>query len=188
MVTQYHDAVAEQRETMLVDLSEIERMRVATREKSLIDLGAPADLAHDAALLSPTTTALDVADLARRTAWPLHAAGVLHCVVGAEFGLDALRDAAANIKLDQHWDRLVTRRAAEDFGQTQLKLAEAAAHAIGRPKADAGEAVRVWGASLGQPAQRARDAFAELSGQGAWTFAKLMLVQAELAALTSALR
>ena len=188
VVAQYHDAVAEQRKTMLEDLSEIERARVATREKALVDLGAPADLAHDAALLSPTTTALDVADLARRTTWPLHAAGVLHCVVGAEFGLDALRDAAANIKLDQHWDRLVTRRAAEDFGQTQLKLAEAAARAIGAPKPNVGEAVRAWGASLGQPAQRARDAFAELSGQGAWTFAKLMLIQAELSALTSALR
>jgi glutamate dehydrogenase len=41
---------------------------------------------------------------------------------------------------------------------------------------------------LGQPAQRARSAFAELNAQGPWTFAKLMLISAELNALVAAVR
>ena len=119
---------------------------------------------------------------------PVHEAALLHCVVGAELGLDALRDAATTMRLDQHWDRLVVRRAAEDFGETQLKLAEAAAKSIGAPPKNADmawaeAAAKTWVASLGQPAQRARTAFAELNTQGPWTFAKLMLIAAEFNAL-----
>jgi len=192
VVALYRDPVAAQRERILDDLSAIERDRVSVRQKSLMDLGAPEDLAHDAALLSPLTSALDVSDLARSTRWPVHSASLLHCVVGAEFGLDALKDAATMMKLEQHWDRLVVRRAAEDFGETQLKLAEAGAKAIGAPRegdnAAMTERVREWIASLGQPAQRARSAFAELNAQGSWTFAKLMLISAEFNALTASVR
>jgi NAD-specific glutamate dehydrogenase len=114
-------------------------------------------------------------------------------VIGAEFGLDALRDAAMNMKLDQHWDRLVLRRAAQDFGETQLTLAESAATSIGAPPAEADNAwaegmAKEWIVSLGQPAQRARAAFQDLNAQAPWTFAKLMLVAAELNALLTALR
>jgi glutamate dehydrogenase len=192
VVKLYREPVEAQRKTLLDDLSTIEQQRVETRRKSLLDLGAPADLAEEAALLSPLTLSLDVADLARRAAWPIHAASTLHCVIGSELGLDALRDAAMNMRLDQHWDRLVVRRAADDFGEMQLKLAEAAAKAIGAPKqtdaASIAQAAKLWLGSLGQPASRAHAAFAELNAQGPWTFAKLMLISAEFNALTSAVR
>jgi glutamate dehydrogenase len=193
VVERYCEPVRAQRATLLTDLSEIERERVAVRHKMLTDLGAPDDIAQEAALLSPLTLSLDVADLARRTQWPVNEASVLHTVVGAEFGLDALRDAATSLKLEQHWDRLVVRRSADDFGEIQLKLAEAAANAIGAPPKGADMAwasgvVKEWIVSLGLPATRARQAFAELDGQGQWTFAKLMLIAAELNALAAAVR
>ena len=193
IVERYYAPVQAQRLTLLDDLSDIERERVAVRLKMLTELGAPEDIANEAALLSPLTLSLDVTDLARRTDWPINPASMLHCVIGAEFGLDALRDAATAMKLDQHWDRLVVRRAAEEFGETQVKLAEAAAVAIGQPRADADyawtrEAVDAWIASLGAPAQRARSAFAELKAQGPWTFAKLMLISAELNVLVGVVR
>ena len=98
-----------------------------------------------------------------------------------------------NMKLEQHWDRLVLRRAAQDFGAMQLKLAEAAASQIGAPPQDADNAwaettAREWIGSLGQPAHNARAAFNELNAQGQWTFAKLMLVAAEFNALLASLR
>jgi len=189
----YKAPVEAQRAFIWEDLSAIERERVEVRRRTLIELGAPEELAQEAALLSPFTSALDVADLARETGWPIQAGGRLHCVIGAEFGLDALRDAATNMKLEQHWDRLVLRRAAQDFGETQLRLAAAAASSIGAPPPTADNAwaeakAREWIASLGQPAQNARTAFGELNAQGAWTFAKLMLVAAEFNALLSSLR
>ena len=193
VVDRYKHPVEAQRAFLFDDLSAIERERVEVRRRSLIELGAPEDLAQEAALLSPFTSALDVADLARHAKWPIQAAGRLHCVVGAEFGLDALRDAAMNMKLEQHWDRLVLRRAAQDFGETQLKLAKIAANSIGAPPAGADNAwaemqAREWIGSLGQPAQNARSAFNELNAQGQWTFAKLMLVAAEFNALLASLR
>jgi NAD-specific glutamate dehydrogenase len=97
------------------------------------------------------------------------------------------------MKLEQHWDRLVVRRAAGDFGEAQLKLSEAAAGAVGMPPKDAdaawaSEAAKAWLNGLGKPAQRARSAFAELNGQGEWTFAKLMLIAAEFNALVATVR
>ena len=193
VVALYRDQVEAQRATIRDDLSAIERERVGIRHKELFDLGAPDDLANEAALLSPLTLSLDVADLARNTGWAINPASMLHCIVGAEFGLDALRDAATTMKLEQHWDRLVVRRAAQDFGDMQIKLAEAAAPAIGAPARDTSmasltTATRDWIASLGQPAQRARSAYGELSAQGPWTFAKLMLISAELNGLIVAVR
>ncbi|MBK8543271.1 MAG: NAD-glutamate dehydrogenase [Caulobacteraceae bacterium] len=193
VVKRYYEPVREQRATIMQDLSRIERERVDVRRADLVALGAPEALAEEAALLSPLTLSLDVADLARDTKWPVTTASTLHCVIGAELGLDALRDAATNMKLEQHWDRLVVRRAAGDFGEAQLKLAEAAARSIGQPPNDANnawatEVAQKWLASLGQPAQRARSAFAELDGQGPWTFAKLMLIAAEFNALVAAVR
>jgi glutamate dehydrogenase len=193
VVALYRDSVREQRAAIWEELSAIERERVALRDKALVDLGAPDDLARDAALLSPLTSALDVADLARRTKWAVQPAGLLHSAIGSELGLDALRDAATNMRLERHWDRLVVRRAAEDFGAIQLRLAQAAALAIGAPPktadiAWATNAARDWLLSLGQPALRARAAFAELNAQAPWTFAKLMLISAEFNALGGAVR
>ena len=193
VVKRYKALVDAQRANIEHDLSAIERERVATRLQMLVDLGAPEDLAREAALLSPLTLSLDVADMAIDTKWPINDASMIHCVVGADLGLDALRDAATNMKLEQHWDRLVVRRAAQDFGDIQLRLAEAAARAIGAPPKDAdyawaNEAVQAWLVSLGKPASRAKSAFADLNGQGAWTFAKLMLISAEFNGLAASVR
>ncbi|MBC7769987.1 MAG: NAD-glutamate dehydrogenase [Phycisphaerales bacterium] len=193
VVARYRDAVAAQRADIWHEISDVERAQVEAKQAALIDLGAPEDLARDAALLTPMTTALDVADLARISGWPIQPAARLHCVIGAELGLDALRDAASSLTLEQHWDRLVVRRATEEFAQVQVKLAEAAAASIGQPpkNADAAwttSAAQSWVASLGQPGQRARSAYAELNAQGPWTFAKLMLIAAELNALVAAVR
>jgi glutamate dehydrogenase len=193
VVDRYRDAVMAQRGGLNEDLSEVERVRTHARVAALVEIGAPPDLAADVALLGPWTTALDVADLARRSGWAVQSASLLHCAIGAAFALDALREAAGSLTLEQHWDRLVIRRAAEDFARTQLDLAEGAAAAIGAPPAGAnadwvGEAAKAWIARLGQPAQRARAAFDELNVQGTWSFAKIMLMAAELNALASSVR
>jgi glutamate dehydrogenase len=193
VIARYQAPVAEQRAHLREEMSELESARAQARTAQFVELGAPEALAREVAELRPLTNGLDVADLARRSGWPVHPAALLHCVIGAEFGIDALREAAGTLTLDQHWDRLVVRRASEDFAEVQLRLCETAAAAIGAPKKNAANAeiaaaARAWIAAIGQPAQRARAAFAELNAQGQWTFAKLMLIQAELNALAGAVR
>jgi len=193
VVALYKPSVDAQRADLWGDLSEVERARATARQQAFVDLGAQEDLAREGALLSPLTGALDVADLARTSKWPVHPASLLHCMVGAEFGLDALRDSAGSLTLEQHWDRLVVRRAAEGFGEIQLRLAEAAAKAIGTPPKDAdaawiANAVKEWVTAIGPQALREKASFAELAEQGPWTFAKLMLMSAEANALAAAVR
>jgi glutamate dehydrogenase len=193
VIARYRPAVAEQRAHLSEEISEVEAARASARTAQFMELGAPEALAREVAELRPLTNGLDVADLARRSNWPVHPAALLHCVIGAEFGIDALREAAGTLHLEQHWDRLVVRRASEDFAEIQVRLCEVAAAAIGAPKknaqnAEVTAAAREWIAGLGQPAHRARGAFAELNAQGQWTFAKLMLIQAELNAFVAAVR
>ncbi|HWA01382.1 MAG TPA: NAD-glutamate dehydrogenase [Caulobacterales bacterium] len=189
----YRDAVQQQRSSLWEDLSQGDHARAEARKQHFQSLGAPDDLASDAALLLPLSAALDIADLSRSQSWPVPPAAHLYRAVGAAFGLDTLRGAAQGLTLEQHWDRLVVRRAAEDLYEDQRVLAAAAASAIGAPPAGAdvhwgAEAARDWIAGLGAPAQTARAAFAELEGQGQWTFAKVMLAAAEIHGLANALR
>ncbi len=193
VVELYREPVATQRKHLWEEMSEIERQRVDAQCAQLSELGAPNDLAFDASMLLALATALDVADLARNANWPVHSAALLHCAVGAEFALDALRGAAAGLSLSSHWDRLVVRRAVEDFSQDQLILAQSAAASIGAPPADADakwiiDAAKQWIMTLGQPAQRARVAYDELDAQGPWSAAKLMLISAELTSLVNSVR
>jgi glutamate dehydrogenase len=193
VVASYGEAAKVHRTQLWDQLDEAERARVEHSRAKLTKLGAPEDLARDAALLLPLTTALDIADLARASAWPVPAAAAVYSEIGSQFGLDALRAAAGGLSLSEHWDRLVVRRAVEDFYANQLALAGAAARAIGTPPKTANAqwadtAVREWFISLGAPATRARGAFDELDAQGSWTFAKLMIAAAEMSALAASVR
>ena len=193
VVELYRSACTGQRTALLDTLGEAERHRMETRRAAFETGGAPADLAQETALLKPLSVALDIADLARAKGWEVGPAAYLYRAIGVQFGIDALREAASTLTLTQHWDRLVVRRAAEDLSADQRRLAEAAADAIGTPPKVAGadwadNSAKTWIASVGQPAARARAAFAELDAQGPWTFAKLMLAAAELNALATSLR
>jgi glutamate dehydrogenase len=123
----------------------------------------------------------------------VRAAAQLYRAVGAAFGLDRLRGAAAEFKLTEHWDRLAVRRAVEEIYEDQRALAEAAIAATGNApltgdKAWAETAAKAWMDKLGGQASLARSTFAELDGHGGWTFAKLMIAAAEFNALAKAVR
>jgi len=193
VVDRYQAAVAAQRTTLWTYLGEAERARAVKRRAALIEEGAPAELAQDAALLRPLAAALDIADLARKNGWEIGPASHLYRAIGLQCGLDSLREAALSLTLREHWDRLVIRRAVEDLYEDQRRLAEAASLVIGPPPKMAGaewaeNAARNWIGSLGPAAQRARAVFAELDAQGPWSFAKIMLAAAELNALANSLR
>lgn len=192
-IAQYQAAVEAQLEDAAACLTAQELEGCAARQAGFEIAGAPADLAHDAALLPVMMAALDVADLAAKSGWPVRAAAQLYRAVGAAFGLDRLRGAAAEFKLTEHWDRLAVRRAVEEIYEDQRALAEAAIAATGNApltgdKAWAETAAKAWMDKLGGQASLARSTFAELDGHGGWTFAKLMIAAAEFNALAKAVR
>jgi glutamate dehydrogenase len=189
----YQASVALQRQTAGQSLTALEAAGVAARQKAFEAVGAPADLAHDCALLAVMVAALDVADLAAKAGWPVATGASLYRAVGAAFGLDRLRSAAAEFHLNEHWDRLAVRRAVESLYEDQRALAEAAIASVGAaPAADDGHewaeaTARGFVEGLGAQANLARATFAELDAQGAWTLAKLTLAGAEFNALAKAL-
>jgi glutamate dehydrogenase len=189
-INAYQGAVDAQRAAIWEQMTEQERHRADARADRFMQDGAPADLARDAAALPPLVAALDVADIAERSAWPVLAAAMVFRQVGAAFGMDRLRGAAMNFVLEQHWDRLALRRTLEELYEDQRMLAEAVIrHAGAAPKADDAEApslaVRAWMGANEARVSAVLATIAELEATGAWTFAKTILAAAEVRGLST---
>ncbi len=187
----YKAAVDSQRAAIWETMTEQERQRAEERVERFAQEGAPADLARDVGALAPLVAALDVADLAERTRWPVAAAAQVFRSVGAAFGIDRLRGAAANFVLEQHWDRLALRRTLEELYEDQRMLAEAVIrHAGAAPKSEdvaaPSVAVRTWMSANDARVTGVLATIAELEATGGWTFAKTILAAAEVRGLSTA--
>ncbi|MBL8558584.1 MAG: NAD-glutamate dehydrogenase [Hyphomonadaceae bacterium] len=189
-IAAYQSAVDAQRAVIWDQMTEQERQRADARAERFAQDGAPADLARDAAALPPLVAALDVADIAERTAWPVPAAATVFRQVGAAFGIDRLRGAAMNFTLEQHWDRLALRRTLEELYEDQRMLAEAVIrHAGAAPKAEDSAApavaVRAWMSVNDARVSSVLATIGELEATGAWTFAKTILAATEIRGLST---
>jgi glutamate dehydrogenase len=188
VVSAYRDAVDVQRTGIWTTMTAQERERAQVRADRYIADGAPEEIARDVAALAPLSAALDVADLAVKSGWPVDAAAQVFRKVGAAFSLDRLRGAAMGFALDQHWDRLALRRTLEELYEDQRVLAEAVTRAPPPKGADAGSANAALARWLGANEARAQtvtNAMSELEATGAWTFAKTILAAAEVRALAA---
>ena len=189
-IAAYQGAVDVQRATIWETMTEQERQRAEARAQRFIQDGAPEDIARDAAALPPLVAALDVADLAERTGWPVAPATSVFRSVGAAFGMDRLRGAAMAFTLEQHWDRLALRRTLEELYEDQRLLAEAVIrHAGAAPQAGditaAPRLVREWMAANDARTSGVLATIGELESSGAWTFAKTILAAAEIRGLST---
>ncbi len=190
-IAAYRAPIAALREAGEGALSEIERAGAAARRAHLVAAGAPDTIAAKIALLAPLAATLDIADLAERRRLPVLPTAYLYRAVGARLQLDALRAAAASLRLDAHWDRLAMRRTVESFFDTQRQLTDFAASKIGDSGAlndqkRAASAVDAWVNGLGPGVAASLSAIDQLGGDGGWTFAKLTLANAELSTIALA--
>jgi glutamate dehydrogenase len=171
----------------------VEAERAAQRRDAFVERGVPAALAEDVAVLQAMAASLDIADIAARRGWPAATTAGLYRALGAALGLDRVRAGAADMALDQHWDRLAVRRMGEDLYEDQRVLTDAAlAHFGVPPEGDAIDwgqtAAEAWLARIETHAAPARETIADLDAHGPWTFAKLTIAAAELHALAAAAR
>jgi glutamate dehydrogenase len=188
----YRPALDAQSKTIWTDMTEQERSRAEVRAQTFEADGAPRDLACEVAALSPLVAALDVADLADQSRWPVGATAKVFREVGATFAFDRLRGAAGAFTLDQHWDRLALRRTLEELYEDQRLLASSAIRSVDvAPDAlsgdDARSLVAAWAESNGARVRTALETIAELEATGPWTFAKAILAAAELRGAATAL-
>ena len=167
-------------------LSKAERAAVDRQMTTLLEAGAPKEMARAAAVVSPLTSAADFVDLAEGSSWPLSNVARLYYATGAAFAFDRLRAAAGEFRAGDIFERTALRRLIEDLLAEQAQLTRSimaftgGAHA-GEDGAAAAKAVTAWSALRPELTRQATRTVEEIeTGGGAWTFAKLTIANAAL--------
>jgi glutamate dehydrogenase len=169
----------------------VEHASIEARVEQLVGLGAPADVAQQAAILQSLTTAADLVDLAEASSWPLPAVSRLYNATGSAFAFDRLRAAAGAYAVGDNFERTALRRLIEDMLAEQAQLTRAIMDFAGGQQAGesaqaARDAVSSWSALRHEQARTACRVIEEIEAAGGpWTFAKLTIANAALRELAT---
>ncbi len=196
-IDKYKGGIDELRQQIDGFISPFEEQRISKRIARFEENGAPADLAHDIAILRPLISATDVLDMAAKENWPTQAVAALYHAFGDRFCFDRLRGAAGQLDTDQRWDRLAVRRLIEDLYSAQRGLTSSALIHAGqsdnRPNTGDNADLREWAQALVQSWKEANGALAtktmqtfdELDATGEWTLAKLAIANTQMSELAA---
>ncbi len=180
----YHDAIAEIRAMLPSALSPIVLGRVEARAETYRNAGAPADIAHDVALVRALASARETADIAEATGWPLKPTLFVQHQVGELLGLDRMRAAARDLQPRDQWDRLALQRVADDLPRRQSELSisairfaqETGIAPASMDRESAGRLAADWIAPRRASADRLTQPMSAFDRQGGWSLAKLVLL------------
>ncbi|WP_404325827.1 NAD-glutamate dehydrogenase [Aerophototrophica crusticola] len=89
----------------------------------LTQAGVPSDLARRVAALPVLAAATDIASIAVECGKPVADVAGAYFGIGERLGLDFLRDKAANVKADNHWQRQAAGAILDDLYGLQARLA-----------------------------------------------------------------
>ena len=184
VVERYRSAIAEIRGLLPSALSPLVLGRVEARSQKYRAAGAPADIAHDVALIRALASARETVEIAEQTRWPLKAALFVQHQLGEQLGFDRMRSAVRDLEPHDHWDRLALQRVADDLPRRQTELTIAAIRLAqkeaGRPPAvdknTASELVQTWIGPRQALADRLMQPMRAFDAQGGWSLAKLVLL------------
>jgi len=100
-----------------------DRAAIDERAKAFAGRGAPADLAERVATLRYLAPCLDVVRIARGANLPVEAVGRTYFAAGDRLGLEWLRESAAALAAETHWQRQAISAVMEDLFAQQRDLA-----------------------------------------------------------------
>jgi len=190
LISTYAGATEELRTAGAEILSPLEQRAIAATAKGFVRLGAPEPLATQVGTLRSLTTVADLIDLAGASSWPVERVARLHHQVGARFGFDRMRAAAAGLASGETYERLAVRRLIEELFVEQTALTRAVMRFCGNPQAaeDPKAALSAWSALHANQVRSAAETLARVErAAGDWSFAKLTIANAalrEIAAVT----
>ena len=170
-------------------LAPFERSQAESRIKAMVRAGAPRSLATSIAMLRPLMTLSNIADMARHHRWDVTAAWRIFQAVGGAFAFDRLRAAAGSLAGGDSYERMAVRRLIEELLGEQLAVTDAVIAFSGNAQAGvdtagARVAVQSWTAMHREQVRNTRRTIDEIEASpGGWTFPKLTIVNAALAAL-----
>jgi len=184
VVERSRSAITEIRNLLPSALSPLVQGRVDARAQKYLSAGAPADIAHDVALVRALASARETVEIADQTKWPLKASLFMQHQLGQQLGFDGMRSAVRDLDPRDHWDRLALQRVADDLPRRQSELTIAAIRLAQKNKVDpatvdretARRLVDAWIEPRRALADRLMQPMRAFDSQGGWSLAKLVLL------------
>jgi glutamate dehydrogenase len=182
-VEDYAPGIGELREALDTLLSERDAAAVAARTGELAADGVPEALARQVASLEVLSSACDIVRIARTGRMPVVEAGRVYFGVGARFGIDWLRAAAAALAGDSHWQKLAIRAVVEELFSHQSELTVRVLKASGRAKPAGDGVIDGWIAARQAAVTRTEELLGELRSAGGVDLAMLAVANRQLRAM-----
>ena len=161
-----------------------DREEIDARAKAFAAQGAPADLSELVATLRYLAPCLDVVRIARGANIPVEAVGRTYFAAGDRLGLEWLRQSAAALTAETHWQRQAVSAVMEDLYAQQRDLAT---RMLGERKAngkiEGPELVGDWLDGRATVTARLEGLLGELKQSGTVDLAMLTVASRELRSL-----
>ncbi len=166
-------------------IADTDRAEIDQRIATYVEQGVPQALASRLGIMHLLPPSLDIVRISRTTGVPVEPVGRTYFAVGARFGLDWLRRAAAALPIDTHWDKQAIVAITDDFygHQRELTTRVLAAAAEAKP-ANGADPVEVWTNARGPAVHRAESLIADLRQTGTAGLAMLAVANRQLRGLT----
>jgi glutamate dehydrogenase len=167
-------------------IADADRAEIDQRIATFVEQGVPKVLAERAGILHLLPPSLDIVRISRSTGVPVEEVGSTYFAVGARFGLDWLRRAAAALPIETHWDKQAVVAITDDFYGHQRELTTRVLGAAAEAKpANGADSVDIWSSARGPAVQRAESLIADLRQTGTAGLAMLAVANRQLRGLTA---
>jgi glutamate dehydrogenase len=167
-------------------IADADRAEIDQRIATFVEHGVPKVLAERAGILHLLPPSLDIVRISRSTGVPVEEVGRTYFAVGARFGLDWLRRAAAALPIETHWDKQAVVAVTDDFYGHQRELTTRVLGAVAEARsANGADPVDVWSSARGPAVQRAESLIADLRQTGTAGLAMLAVANRQLRGLTA---
>jgi glutamate dehydrogenase len=140
--------------------------------------GVPPKVARRVASLGAMQAGVDIVELALSRRAPIGHAARAYFGLGAELGLDWLREEIERLSVDGHWQAVARGTLREEFYNYQRQLCERLL--AGAPRGDARERVAAWIAGRGEPMAAFVRMVREMRAGGGADFATLSVAAQSL--------
>ena len=152
---------------------------LARRVSALEEQKVPAGLAQAIARLELLAAGLDIVGIAAGAKVPVVEAGRTYFAVGERFALDWLRQSAAGLPLDTHWDRMAVTAILDDIMGHQRELTQRVLDG----GTSGGDGIDAWLAPRRAALSRTEALLADLRQAGGLDLAKLAVASRQLRSL-----
>jgi glutamate dehydrogenase len=160
-------------------IPEAERVHLRHQISALAAKGVPEELAQRISSLNWMLPLLDIVRISRIASVPLPEVGRTYFAIGARFGFDWLRRAAAGLPTDKVWDKLAVTAIMDDLFSQQGELTARVLAGVKKGE-DAGRAVDAWVEERRPLVTRAEQLLAELKSVGTPDLAMLAVANRQL--------